>query len=48
MISPRGMYMRNIVDIIPNVEYIRNAYMKELYAMSCLKKYSKNKESNHG
>ena len=30
MISSRGMYMRNSADIIPNLEYIRYAYMNEL------------------
>ncbi len=33
MISPRVMYMRNSADIIPNLEYIRNAYMNELCAI---------------
>ena len=33
MISPRGIYIRNIANIIPNLEYIRNAYMNELSEM---------------
>ena len=26
----KGMYMRSIADIIPHMEYIRNAYKNEL------------------
>ncbi len=33
-----GMYMRNTADIIPNLEYIRNANMNKLAAISgCFK-----------
>ena len=30
MISPRGIYMRNTADIIPNAGYICNGYLNEL------------------
>ncbi len=34
MISARGVYIRNTADIIPNLKNIRNADMKELYAIA--------------
>ena len=40
MISPRGMYINNTADIIPNVEHIRNADMNELSEIGrCVLKY---------
>ena len=38
MIASRGMYIRNIAYILPNLEYIRNADINELSATGRLGK----------
>ena len=48
MILPGGMYMRNSADIVPDLEYIRNTYMNELYEIVSKRLKDKNQIKEKG